>query len=647
MRQLQLLFLPPLLGWGIGLGAKSWRSGARVVESVSCQEMPSAAAREAEFSLAKFKSATGLPMHRMLAQILPKADRALMQALAVDLATRKPQPQSTVVWKAVFVRWVQLDPPAAMEFARSYELAHPAMTAWAKLNLDAAIAGVATKQRGETQAILETLLESDPARGARLLAEFEKMSDNPCEDNHNLRVNLFVRWAALEPQAALAFVLGPSGEATQSDLLSAVIQGWVGRDPQGCMAWIGQRGLLKFDYTLLHALEQASLTQPQAVLTAFSFMPASLETRGLCARVVTKCALADLEGTLAMVRQHFPEGALRGPMLAKAAAAVAGKDPLKAAAVMDEMGWRNYDSEEDLRPWVFLPEGAAQEHFTRPRAGDDPASVSDHMALVLKNLVQLDPERAVASFAKITSMANAEQVKLLTSFVPNWFSKDSDAALHWMNSLPAQRLENAQLHQVVKSLDVGAAGLADLAEKVPAGPLREALARQFIASQVVDDPEATIGRLPFTDPATQQAALDQIVRAWGETQPQAALERLLKEPGAMPETCQVVIENWAQKDSRAASDWVQHLPPGPAKDGAIGGLVNSLSQADGGDDPDFPAALSWALSMADAGKRITQAQQVIKRWPDEEIEAETMRESIVHSSLAEADQQELLQKLAP
>lgn len=51
------------------------------------------------------------------------------------------------------------------------------------------------------------------------------------------------------------------------------------------------------------------------------------------------------------------------------------------------------------------------------------------------------------------------------------------------------------------------------------------------------------------------------------------------------------------RDPEAASTWVRGMAPGAARDAAVSGLVRELANPQL--EPDYPAALSWALSIAD------------------------------------------------
>ena len=69
-----------------------------------------------------------------------------------------------------------------------------------------------------------------------------------------------------------------------------------------------------------------------------------------------------------------------------------------------------------------------------------------------------------------------------------------------------------------------------------------------------------------------------------------------------------VAQNWIAQDQQAASQWVDTLPPSPARDSAAMQLVTvSLSQSPS-------TAFQWAASIGSDPIRSSQINRVVNTW---------------------------------
>ncbi|HVU37178.1 MAG TPA: hypothetical protein VHC95_02490, partial [Opitutales bacterium] len=77
---------------------------------------------------------------------------------------------------------------------------------------------------------------------------------------------------------------------------------------------------------------------------------------------------------------------------------------------------------------------------------------------------------------------------------------------------------------------------------------------------------------------------------------------------ALTDTTGTVARNWLQTDSVAASQWINTLPPGDARDTAVEQIVNTQARND-------PAAtMNWATTIGNPDTRYSSIQRVTTQW---------------------------------
>ncbi len=610
------------------------------------------------FSMEVFRAASGITLHRMLAQVLPGADDSLVRALAEQLVAR-PEFPPDAVWKAVLRRWVELDPPGALAWAMAVvedhreKLVEFTAWRWAEADVEAALAtAMAAGDDEALQAVHLFITAADPARALDLF-DIRKKSGNagPWLDSEFYSI-VFRNWGGKDPHKAAAYLMAKFREdpvSTSGQHWKCLATGWAQKDPEGCRVWLAglKEPLLK---CAIDGLLQAVETNPAGVAKVLGVVPLNAKTRDTFLNVAGEWAAKDAPAAMAWVKERFPEGAPRTHALGKAAEGLMKSDLRAAVAIIDEIGWDAAASSPINAGRVVVPEAAGlEEKVIHSKAEgdmaiDDPFRPLPSSEVVIARLGKDDPALALGCVEKAPPSA---RMALWSRFVPEWFQREPEAVTRWLETLPPEKMAASDLSALLGKFPHFESDAARAwAERLPAGPLQQALAGLAFRRVDVEDPAKAVESIPFTDPASRQAALEEIVLGWSTAAPQAALDRLVGETTASPGICQEVVGEWALHDPAAASTWVAAQPPGPNRDGAIRGLTSKLMDENA--QPDFPAALVWSLSITEPGARLETARSVMEKWQGNAPEAAEMRATLESTTaLPEPDRQTFLQRVTP
>jgi hypothetical protein len=246
-------------------------------------------------------------------------------------------------------------------------------------------------------------------------------------------------------------------------------------------------------------------------------------------------------------------------------------------------------------------------------------------------------------------LARSETLK---NGVTLWSEKDPVSAASWIDGMAndgSKDLAAATLAESWGQRDPASA--ATWVESIATGPSRLAAATALLDSWSQKDPtaaadwaarEALLGstqplehclnRISQTDPTTAEALL----RSYRKTFPQAPLlesyvQTLARNDPAraanwfdnLPEgdplkndaASQALLQEWTRSDSVAASVWLSEKTPGPQRDAAINGFVQSIKAH----APE--AAATWSNAMSDPEARVRNLAQSLESWSERDPSA--------------------------
>jgi hypothetical protein len=286
------------------------------------------------------------------------------------------------------------------------------------------------------------------------------------------------------------------------------------------------------------------------------------------------------------------------------------EDPAKAAAFLSSLPANNQTSYQ----FSNLASQWAQQDFAAARKWVEslPAGQTREQAMsgIIGTLAQNDPAKAAAMLGgAVVNNQNSHQVGMV---VGEWIKTDQTAALAWLDSLDLRGDAQRNVHS------------------------------QFLQNWVNEDaPAASRYALGIQDEKSRQQAISSLVGAWGNNDPIAARDWIMKSlegesknlslnsliqnlshqdhatalqyyqeatanlaPEAIEKTfgnaASQIARNWMQHDPEAAGQWVLSLPEGETRSNSIRSMVDDLG------DYDIKGAAEFINTLA-VGKERDQA----------------------------------------
>jgi hypothetical protein len=95
---------------------------------------------------------------------------------------------------------------------------------------------------------------------------------------------------------------------------------------------------------------------------------------------------------------------------------------------------------------------------------------------------------------------------------------------------------------------------------------------------------------------------------------------------------------WSQIDLSSATEWAAALPEGPVRDGAIGGMLEEMSEYDA------EAALTWIAALKQPGWATRDLKGIASEL-QQQFGSEGARQAIRRSALTDVEKQETLKAI--
>ncbi|NCG08171.1 MAG: hypothetical protein GWO81_01150 [Verrucomicrobia bacterium] len=239
-------------------------------------------------------------------------------------------------------------------------------------------------------------------------------------------------------------------------------------------------------------------------------------------------------------------------------------------------------------------------------------------------------------------LARSETLK---NGVALWSEQDPLAAATWIEGMASDGSKDIAAAALAKTWGAqDSPAAAQWIESIPIGPTRDAATQALLESWTVGDPyvaadwaaaqtllgssaplEFCLAKLSETDPTSAET----LVRSYLKTFPQAPLleayvESLARtDPNLAAEwydnlpdddplknstASEVLLREWAHNDSVEASVWLSEQAPGPQRDAAINGFVQSI-QAHAPE-----AATTWSNAINEPDVRIRNLAESLELW---------------------------------
>ena len=445
---------------------------------------------------------------------------------------------------------------------------------------------------------------SIPTRGESFA--FAGLQDRPTLDDifnaagieRPLRIGIFLKTASSDEIAAL--VTRAKKEWTYDTSLTDQI--W--------LRWveIDREAAFKADASGTAVWWAWAKLDPQAALAGAAANPRHLE------EVIRSIGQGDQEAAIRLLSEHPAadtplvwEGILNG---------ISKTDRGAAAALALE---KNLKLDEYVGKWVaWEPEAA----LTWARGLEDPVQRRRVMDLAVQELITADPRAAMAELERLP--AGRSRTERTAEAIAALSRTDPAAARAAAGALtnPADRQR----------------ALSDLTETLAARDQKTALA---ILQDLTWSQETTWSYQlanGHSSSGISSGPDHQSIRQLMQTAPEATANALISLPPDRNVPVGQAVRQWAAQQPEAASRWIQAMPTGLAKDRAITGLTQWLTQES--PEPDYEAAMAWSGATSTPELQFQSAESIISVWQNQDWKA--ARAAVDRLSITPEQREQLL-----
>jgi hypothetical protein len=493
--------------------------------------------------------------------------------------------------------------------ARRYRLCNALINRWAAVDPDGAWDAAMqfndkNLKRQMISSVIGAISSSDLGKARQLLSGIK----DP-QTKQNALYSFLNQAAAEDPEEAFRVLTSESTKSGGYGYYHTLFAKWAKDDPDAAIAKLSQIKGTSNRQQAQHGIAMALVTSdPKRALEMLDGMPPGQSRISLLGSISSAWMSHDSDAAMAWIN-GLP-AADRSKALQNGCWQLIQEDPAKAAELLSSFPANNQTShqfsslagqwaQQDLeaaRKWVeSLPAGQVREQA---------------MSGIIGTLAQSDPAKAAAVLGgAVVTSRNSHQVGMI---VGEWIKTDQTAALAWLDSLDLRGDAQRNVHS------------------------------QFLQNWVNEDaPAASRYALGIQDEKSRQNAITSLVGAWGNNDPVAAREWIMRSlegetkdrslnsliqtlsyqdyntalqyyqeatAHLAPETIEKtfgstasqIARNWVQHDPKAAAQWVLSLPEGETRSNSIRSMVDDLG------DYDIKGAAEFVNTLA-VGKDRDQA----------------------------------------
>lgn len=349
--------------------------------------------------------------------------------------------------RALFLRWMEVEPRAALAAARlKPDALGTAWWAWAKNDPDAAWSAVSGSNENRfIGRVLAAIAETDPGRVTALL------DGHPEWDGHYLQSSLARHAARTDLEAGVELAWRGGIDETADRLLRT----FAAEDPDGALAWALTKAQLEWRAVVLDRIfTQLHLTDPERVGPAIEALPPSRSRQHAFAQHAARLALDDPEAAHAWaVRGSTVEE--RTHALTAAAHALVDHDPDAAVALLQSL-----DRRSSLSDRTTVATTPAESSTEAPSSGQISEMVEDldyhsfkSLPGVITELSEHRPEAVVEASLRLEE--TPERARLLESIFTTWAGNDAAALSEWVITQPESAVRHEATTTLVTALSEG------------------------------------------------------------------------------------------------------------------------------------------------------------------------------------------------
>ncbi len=393
---------------------------------------------------------------------------------------------------------------------------------------------------------------------------------------------VFASWAENDPAAAALAAASLAAGTPRDNALRGVAEAWAAADPASALNWaltlpVGDAAVLR------HVMLGAAEVDPQLAAANLDKLNDPAARHDVIAEIAGRLAWDDPVGAVGWlnqvvdaatdvtydhaVKQIFSKITEFNPALATALLQTASnaEDHDYLVAQMAK-SWGGRDTPAALEWVASLPDSEGE-------ARDE----------TLRSLVAAWGKSDAA--AAIQYVKNAADPMLFLPDIPalaqTLVKSDPQGAMAWVTSLPDGAAKDQALSNVLADFaHTDFAGAWNYALALPEGAGRDGVMVTLVSARVKDDPVAAV----------------------------ALLEQFSTQGPPFQNASRDLAYAWVRQDPQSVSEWINTLPDGAQRNGAIVQMVNYEASRD-------PASsLAWVNSMTNAQGRLSETQRLFSAW---------------------------------
>jgi hypothetical protein len=516
-----------------------------------------------------------------------------MPAIYDAIANLKDPSHRRAFRSALIAEWTRLDASGGFEFflgQRDTTQRRQFFHEWLAVDASAAVNALMARGSGWEDIARNSLTEiarKVPSRVVEIIEQLPKPTsywDTTIRDACAIVAETDLKSARTAAEAI------PRSNPNREQALAGVAQAWGKIDLKAAIEWVStlpeaiQHDRERHDEIIRAALLGKAAVDPVGALDQIGIVPPGgkqnyfATTTG--ARVLKEAANADYDATVAWIAAH-PGKLGRDDMMGIANVVT---ERLNA----DPIGFLNRHAADDTLAGII----PAIDSALMNEGGGQRATVWEWLKTQPDNEATKELRRQVL---KSTSWQDPMLALRLAADFPR--TADGDAQVR---DLAVSILNGNQMqHQFDKLLE-------QAPERVRQPLIENAF--NFLRENTLNDPQAWIARLALVPESSRGTAAGKLAGAWAWLAPEEALGWVNTMPagatrdGAM----NAAIASWVAQDARGAADWTGTLPAGSERDRGAGAIALALTEKNPRE------SLDWMMTIGDATERQRIATQAVQ-----------------------------------
>lgn len=442
------------------------------------------------------------------------------------------------------------------------------------------------------------------------------------EDRKQVVTALLFRWVELDPKSAIDKAKALTDDIVRPSLWKELLTHWAEQDLTSAQAWAtAQPAGQRQREAVVRVAEVLAERDPAAAVRLIERFDLKNTEMTILEKAFGAWAVRDFAAAsghaLAMKNTRIQQAMFRGLLQSKENRPL--RETLDWVATLPDVGFRNETTQRLVKRWMTTDPLNALEYVVGMKLSK---WRRDILAEGIGQLAKDAPEKARDVYRRLESAADQELV--INALIHGSMQTDRDRTLEFVRNLPEGKVRLKAASEVVAVLaTVSIPEAKQMLDLLPYGPERKhaisSIAKALSETDLPASIEFCLAQKTATGAVNQ--TIYELLRTWVKRDNATAVEWLRNLPNGSLKTdlsrmalqssetnsgqkglelastfdsesyaqaARGLAGNWALQDFKAASEWVLKMPPGPAREKAVGGIAGGLAI-----NKKFPEAVSW------------------------------------------------------